>query len=439
MALRTSRRMLLGAAALLLGVRGASAQGDFAPPPVGAADAPKISLRFATNYAGVHPMTKPVRELIAGFTRDYPNVSVVIEESPGDAQLTKIKLDATANRVPDLFNYWRLDPGFGLDQVARAGRLADLTSWVRNDPTYAGLYDAASWQTASLDGKVYGIPIIMYYVEFLANKAVFERAGVAIPTDFASLQAAVKGLKAKGEIPWAISIGSDSEGGRIYNAVVNDMVGNARAMRMHAGQEPIDVPEMRQAFTLVHELVVGNVPDDAIAISNDNVYAKYVNRNRGGLIMDGSWVTAAIKPEVQTNLVALRFPIIPGGAQTEPHAERDLTSLWYLSAASMADATKRPYLMELTRRLSSRAAEKVYAEQAGLSVPALDLQVDTSRVGRLQAETQSLALQTPANKWIPSVLTPTQRSQFEPLLSEFLSGKYMPADFATKLAAIYQA
>jgi raffinose/stachyose/melibiose transport system substrate-binding protein len=408
-------------------------------PRIGDPNAPKINLRFATSYAGVHPMAKPVRERIRAFINDYPNVSVVIEESPGDAQLTKIKLDASADRLPDLFNYWRLDPGFGLDQVARANRLADLTNWVQTDPTYAGLYDAASWRTASLDGKIYGIPILMYFVEFLANKAVFDRAGVAIPTDWPSLLAAVKALKAKNEIPWAISIGNDSEGGRIYNAVVNAMVGNDRALRMHAGKEPINVPEMAQALEYVHQLVVGNVPDDAIAITNDNVYAKYVNRNRGGLIMDGSWVTAAIKPDVQKNLVVLSFPVIPGGVQSTPHAERDLTSLWYLSAASMADETKVPFLLELTRRLSSREADEFYVERTGLAVPALNLDVDETKIGKLAWDAETLASKTPANKWIPSVMSPTQRSEFEPLLGEFLSGKYTPSEFAGRLEVIFKA
>jgi raffinose/stachyose/melibiose transport system substrate-binding protein len=440
-----SRRIVLGClgAGAFAAWRGAgqahAADSAFAPPPPHDPKAPRVHMRFATNYAGVHPMTKSVDTLIHKFTADYPNVSIVIEESPGDAQLTKIKLDASANRLPDLFNYWRLDPGFGLDQIARAGKLADITDWMKSDPTYAGLYDSYAWQTASLDGKVYGIPILMYYVEFLANKTVFDRAGVAIPSDWASLQAAVRELKAKGEIAWAISIGNDSEGGRIYNAIVNDMVGNARALRMHSGKEPIDVPEMVTAMQHLHDLVVGYVPDDAIAISNDNVYAKYVNRNRGGLIMDGSWVTAAIKPEVQASLVVLSFPVIPGGAQRVPQAERDLTSLWYLSAASMEDEVKRPYLMELTRRLSSRDAEKYYAETSGLSVPALNLDIDTTKIGRVALETQALALKTPANKWIPSVMTPTQRSRFEPALGEYLAGQGDPASFVKQLAAIFKS
>ena len=143
------------------------------------------------------------------------------------------------------------------------------------------------------------------------------------------------------------------------------MIGNDRALRMHAGQEPINVPEMVQAAGLLRELVVGNAPPDAISINNNNVYAKYVNLNRGGLILDGSWVTPAIKPEIQENLVVMPFPLIPGGAQTQQNVERDLTSLLYVGAKSIQDAERRPYVMELARRLSSKAAQKATESRTG--------------------------------------------------------------------------
>jgi raffinose/stachyose/melibiose transport system substrate-binding protein len=433
-----TRRMLLAAGGLLVaGIGAAWAEDSFAPPPTGQAGAKHVALRFATGYAGMRPMTQPVRAIIDQYRKDYPNVSVAIEESPGDAQMTRIKIDASSDRLPDLFNYWRLDPGFGLDQIARAGKLADLTAWTRNDPFFDGLYDAYSWRTATLDGKVWGVPINMFYVEFLANKTVFDRAGVAIPTDWPTLLEAVKALKGGGEIPWAISIGKDSEGGRIYNAVVNRMIGNPRALRMHAGTEPIDVPEMVRAAELLHELVVGYVPQDAIAIGNDSVYAKYVNNNRGALIMDGAWVTPVIKPEIQANMVVLSFPLVPGGASTDKSAERDLTSLWYVSAKAMADADRRPYVQELVRRLSSRAAAKTYAEEAKMPIAALGVQVDPAKYGKLAWAAQTQAMNTPADKWIPSVMTPTRRAQFEPLLGEFLSGKYEPKVFVANLGQIF--
>jgi raffinose/stachyose/melibiose transport system substrate-binding protein len=406
-----------------------------APPP----PARPLNLRFATSYAGVHPMAKAVRTVLDGFTRDYPTISISIEETPGNDHQTKIKLDASADRMPDLFNYWRLDPGFGLDQVARAGKVGDLTAWTKSDPFFTGLFDDYSWRTAALDGKVYGIPAVMFHVMFLANKAVFDRAGVPLPTDWASLVSAVKALSAKGELPWAISIGNDSQGGRIYNYVVNRMVGNPRALRMHSGQEPIAVPEMVAAATLLRELVVGHTAADAISINNDAVYAKYVNAGRGALIIDGSWITPNIKPEIQETIVLLRFPSVPGGAQTEGNIERDLTGLWYTGAKPMRDDERRPFIQELLRRLSSRAAAKIYAEQAKQPVPHLGVAIDPAQVGRIPQEAQAMALAAPANKWIPSVMKPAQRSKFEPLLGEFLSGNHTPEVFVTRLGSIFGA
>jgi raffinose/stachyose/melibiose transport system substrate-binding protein len=428
-----TRRALIAAS---LGVVIPSAAASAAPPPQ---PTQPITLRFATNFVGVHPMAKVVRGLIGDFMHDYPSITVSIEETPGNDHQTKIKLDASSDRMPDVFNYWRLDPGFGLDQIAHAGKLADLTEWTRADPAFQGLFDEYSWKTASLDGKVYGVPVVMFYVEFLANRAVFDRAGVKLPTDWDSLLASVGALKAKGELPWAISIGNDSQGGRIYNYVVNRSVGNARALRMHSGQEPINVPEMVAAATKLRDLVVGYTPSDAISINNDAVYAKYVNSGRGALIMDGSWITPTIRPNVLETIEVLSFPLIPGGAQTEHNVERDLTSLWYVGAKPMRDDTKRPYIQELVRNLSSRAAEKKYAEDAQQPIPAIGVDVDESKYGRVALQAQTLAISMPANKWIPSVMKPAQRSKFEPLLGEFLSGNQAPDAFVAQLATIFGA
>jgi ABC-type glycerol-3-phosphate transport system substrate-binding protein len=429
--------------AALLGMAGAGARpaaaqaldAAYAPPKPG--DSKSITLRFATAYAGVHPMGPVVRSVIKDFTDKYPNVTVKVEGTPGNDHQTKIKLDASADRLPDLFSYWRLDPGFGLDQIVAAGKLADLTAWTRNDPFFKGLFDQDSWNTASIGGKVWGIPLLVFYVEFLANKTVFARAGVPVPTDWESLLSSVKALKQKGELPWAISVGNDSEGGRIYNYVVNRSLGNPRALRMHSGKEPINVPEMVAAMQKLHDLVVGYIPGDAISIQNDSVYAKYVNTNRGALILDGSWVTPNIKPAVQENLQVMNFPLIPGGAQKQPNVERDLTSLFYVSAKSMQDDEKRPYVLELTRQLSSRAAAKRYAEQANQQVAALGVDIDESKYGRVAHEAQTLAMSQPENKWIPAVMTPVQRAKFEPALGEFLSGKTEPAAFVAKLGDIF--
>jgi raffinose/stachyose/melibiose transport system substrate-binding protein len=318
-----------------------------------------------------------------------------------------------------------------------AGRIADLTEWAQNDPAFEGLFDDSSWRTATRDDAIRGIPFQMFYVYFGANPTVFQRAGVELPETWEELVAATDALKAAGEIPWGISIGRDSQGGRIFNFVVNRLVGNDRALAMFRGEEPINVPEMVEAATLVQQLVVGKTPEDAIAIDNNTAYAKYVNADRGAMWVDGSFAIGQLSPELQAKVVPLDFPFVPNGAETEPRVERDLTSLWYVNARSYEDEGKRPYIQELIRRLTSVDAAKRYAEEAKVPVPNQGVDIDPAAVGPTAAVAQEKALAAPANKWIPTVMTPDERNQFEPLLSEFLAGRHEPEAFVERLGQIF--
>ena len=162
-----------------------------------------------------------------------------------------------------------------------------------------------------------------------------------------------------------------------------------------------------------------------------------MNSGRGALASDGSWVTPTISKEVLDTIVVLQFPLLPGGAQTEKNVERDLTSLWYLGAKPMRDEARRPYIQELARHLSiPRAAETQCAELGQQPIPALGVTVDESKIGRVALEAQDDGVASPIT-WIPTVMKPAQRTKFEPLLGEFLSGNYTPEAFVAKLAPIF--
>jgi raffinose/stachyose/melibiose transport system substrate-binding protein len=436
---RNALKQLGGAAALVMGASMgggaafAQAANKFAPPP---ANGPRLTIRAATNYAGASSMAKPVAEIFKKFQEDYPNVRISHEATPGFDHQTKIKLDATSNRLPDIFTFWRLDPSYGLDQIADAGRVADLTEWKNSDPFFKGLFDDTSWSTATRKGIVYGIPTQVFYIWFFANKTVFERAKVAIPKTWDEFVAAGPALKAAGEIPWGINNGNDSMVARVYNYVMSRYLGNEKAINIHGGLEPVNTPEMLQAATLVQKLLTGNIPADAISTSSDLVYAKYTNPQRAALLMDGSFRLQAIDPKIADNLVQLDFPLVPGGAQKEFSVERDLTALWYASAKQYDDEERRPYIQELIRRLTSREAGRFFQETAKTAQPQLNMGSDPVALGKLTVETTERAFAVPGNKWVPKLQTPEKRTRFEPLLSEFVEGKYTPQQYVERLAAI---
>ncbi|WP_165452387.1 ABC transporter substrate-binding protein [Paenibacillus thalictri] len=401
------------------------------------AEGKKVTIRFATNYVANQPMGPMQQQIIDQFKKDYPNVTIAMEESAGNDLQTKIKMDAVSDRIPDVFNYWRMDPVFGLDSIAKSGQLADLSDWVKTDPAFKDLFDDDFWKTASLDGKTYGVPIVMYFMQMFVNKAILDKEGIPVPQSFDDLLAATKTLKAKGYVPWGINTQADSLANRLYNYVMNGMLTNERALKMHSGQESMNVPEVVKALTLLKELVVGNIPEDAVALSTDAVISKYINTEKSALFESGSFSTPLIKQEIQDKMVAIEFPLIPGGAQKTKTIEKDLTNLYYVSAKAWNDTDKRPLIQELLKRLTSRDAGKLYVEKAGQNVPMKGVQIDPTKVGRLAFDAQKIAATMPANKWLNAVMKPDQRTKFESKMGAFYGGQYTPEKMAEELNAIF--
>ncbi|WP_134701011.1 ABC transporter substrate-binding protein [Ammoniphilus sp. YIM 78166] len=393
-----------------------------------------VELRFATNQT--EQTALPVISAVFDqYMKENPHVKIKVEQAPNYDLQTKIQLDATSGRLPDFFQYWRPDPAYGLDKMIAAGLIADLTEFA-NQPDIKGLFDETAWNTATVDGKVRGIPLLMFYIHILANKEVFESAGVKIPETWDEMLTAMDQLKGKGIIPWGATIKGD-HGVRLFDYVFSAHLTNDRALNMFAGKEPIDIPEVVAAAKDLQKLVVGNIPEDSIAIEYDALYAKYINTGKAALVIDGSFRTSSIDKAMEDKFQVIHFPIIPGGAQTETRIEKDLTTLFYSSAKAWDDPDKRPHVEELLKRLVSRESAKKYAEDQKQPIPTLGVEIDGSKLGPIASEAQALALSVKGNVWIPKVMQPEKRKKWEPMLAEFLNGKYTPEEFVKKMHDIF--
>lgn len=380
-----------------------------------------VIMRFASTRLLAQDQGKITKMALDGFAAKK-GIQIEWEESAGNDLQTKVKLDAMANRLPDVFAYWRLDPVFGLADIARSNKLADLTTWVNSDTELKNRYDSSAWRTASLDGKIYGIPFNMFYVVVYANKAILDKAGVPIPQTWNDWVAAVNTIKKAGLLPWGISLSKDSQGGRLYNYVVNRVVGNQKALAIHSGQEPYNTAEMRKAASLMKELIIGFTAPDANALDNEAVFAKYVNSGQAAFFIDGSWMVGRIVPDVAKNMVPLAFPLVPGGMEDSTRVEKDLTNLYYTSKASWDDPVKQPLIKELLKELSGADMSKKFF---GIGQPPAfrGLEPDPNSASALSIDAYKLASKFDGNKWIVSVMSPEQRTGFEPLMNQYLDGK----------------
>jgi raffinose/stachyose/melibiose transport system substrate-binding protein len=140
-----------------------------------------------------------LRQVIAGFEKKYPNVTVAYELKTTD-YYSVLNTALSSGAGPDLF--WTNGTATGnMAEYVRNNALADLTGKV--DYT---VMPAAALTISDIGGKLYSVPWLMmdtravYY-----NVDMFSQYGWVVPKTFAEFEALLQRIKDAGIIPISIS------------------------------------------------------------------------------------------------------------------------------------------------------------------------------------------------------------------------------------------
>ncbi|MFH5181782.1 ABC transporter substrate-binding protein [Paenibacillus sp. TAB 01] len=385
----------------------------------------KVTLRFATNSVGKSGMAASVSELLKQFKEENPNVNVVVEEANGTDLAMKIKVDVASNNTPDVFMFWRPDPTYGMDKFIQSGAIADLTE-LKNDPQYKDLFDDSAWNTATVDGKVRAIPMISFFTPLFVNKEIFNQAGLKLPETWDELLNATKTLKQKGFIPWGISLNPTSGTGleRPMDYVLSGYLGNERALNLFAGKETFNDPEVVKSFELLRQLTAGYAPEDAASLDDSAVFSKYINTGKAAMTLYGMGpLMSNLSEESMNKFTAIPFPTIPGGKQTKPYMEKDLTMLLYASSDAWKDPVKKEAAAKLIKKLSTKEAGKLYVDQGKQIVPMQGVDIDPAKINQTVVDSMKLAAEEPGQYWLGKYMQPQGKEKFWPQLASFWSGQ----------------
>lgn len=118
--------------------------------------------------------------MIKAFNVVYPNITVKVETAPYDSYFTKLQTLVASNTAPDVYelNYENFV------SYASKGVLQDLTPLAAADKSFeASTFYPRAYNAFSQNGKQYGLPESFSDVVFFYNKDLFDKAGVAYPTD----------------------------------------------------------------------------------------------------------------------------------------------------------------------------------------------------------------------------------------------------------------
>lgn len=285
-----------------------------------------------------------------------------------------------------------------------------------------------------MNDRIWCIPKENFYVEFLVNKEIFETYNLEMPTDWEKLVTACNTLRENGIIPWAVNTkeGLD-DNSRIFNAIINRAVGNAKGLELLKGNESFQQEDVIRALDYFLDVVVDNAPEDAAVLDYSQTVTKYLNTGRAAMILDNvSLIDVNLSDEILDKLVPLDFPLTPVSVIDKPSLEQDLTQLIYIGAKGWEDPDKQPYLAELAKRLAGRETAKRYVEEERGIAPQLGLDIDPEKITALQKAASEIAANSDGDKWLLSFAKPGPVDEFRRVINEAWVGKYASGEELAK-------
>lgn len=155
----------------------------------------QTTLTYAT-FSASGAQEETLKKMVEVFEKKNPDIKIDVQLSGYNDYFTKLATQVGGGNAPDVFE---MNMENYLSYMLR-GACADLTGMVAREN-----YSEGTLAAVSSEGKLYAVPMSFSTCVLFYNKALFDQAGVAYPTDawtWADAQAAAEKIAALGEDIW---------------------------------------------------------------------------------------------------------------------------------------------------------------------------------------------------------------------------------------------
>jgi len=316
-----------------------------------------------------------------------------IEGVAGDDLRNKIKVDAAANSLPDLFKFW---VGGVMADYVEAGMLQPVDDYIALSKVIKEEnYPESAWLTSTFDGVRYGVPFQQGIACFLANTEIFEECGVDVPVNGWTMDeflAACEKFRAKGYAPTNVG----SLGGNPSHFFYGDFVcqyadGNELTANI-AKHLQFDNPTFRKACEWIEKMRdAGAFPDDTIAAGDWTPSTVFYIEGKSALCYTFGWTFSNFEgnQEMIDKSVCVSLPKLPDGDRDpRTFTQGTVNDCYVITKAGWADELKRDCIVALMdvyfSEIETMAAQKGWRVPVDRSILAtLDYSQDTSLMGKV--------------------------------------------------------
>ena len=199
---------------------------------------------------------------------------------PGDQMVQKYATAAAGGSAPDII---------GLDLIytpafAAAGQLDDITSFAQSLPYFDQL-SKAHVEAGSLDGKIFGLPLLAEGSVLIWNKDLFRQAGLDPekgPTNWAEIEAAAAAVDALGGAINGFYFAGACGGCNAFTFLPLVWASGGDIFADGGAKVTLDTPQMHDAINFYRDLAKkGYVPESAETDSGSTWPSSFASGNIG--------------------------------------------------------------------------------------------------------------------------------------------------------------
>lgn len=362
------------------------------------------------------------KQVLAAFQKQT-GISVSLDSLPGSGAAIypgKIRTEMLGGKAPDVFRCWG---GSIAQPFVTAKQVLSL------DSTYAKY----GWDSKLAKGNIgdftfngvkYGLPLYASAVGVWYSTKDYEKAGVAVPTTFAEMEAVNAALVKAGIQPWLAGGKYGWYVMRFFEWFLEMTAGPVEHDKLRNVQTSWNTSSVVDAFGILQKWAANKwLPGGVMALDPTQVEAEFTG-GQGAMALDGQWIEQSI---VTAKMAPSAYgTFIPPTDQT-PLRFSGFTEGLFISAES-SKATEAGQLLNFFTSVSSQQTlQNAYTDV--LAVPAVAGYVGTAQWAKNLAQNQHYVIQD------QSLSTSLANAYFN-IQSNVVQGSQTPKDAA---AAMQQA
>jgi multiple sugar transport system substrate-binding protein len=389
-----------------------------------------VTLTVWHNWGPDDAKGAPLQSVFKDCMAAHPYITIK-DEVYVDADIPlKVETAAAANQEPDLVFVQRVGSPITWTDAGVTIPVNDLIKGWGLDSKFK---ESALNDYTQADGKIQAFPLEGYTWPIWYNKAVFEKAGVPLPTTTEELIADAKAIRASGGQP-VIASGADGMGSYLFTLIVQSLMTDDEA-KQAMGKGDWTVPSAIAGVKLFTQLrdagvFVNGVQGIDFATGNTDYFKGDV-----GMSHFGAWSFGDAPKELLPNIQLGGFPLPVGSPHKQPiiYSAFGAKGIWITqNGAKKMDAVKDFVQCIYQPEMIAR-----FVEQAGMTPPLKDVPVDTSKLNPLFVQSLSMPVEvamTPDN-YMPPAIQP----DFGRITQEAFTPGVTAEKILADLAALYKA